>query len=63
MYLLNFSVGSYHEAVLPTVDEWIAHGMRGNGEDIKICEVLPSFDENQKHLETINSLQIIQKIL
>ena len=51
--MLNFSVGSYHETVIPTVEEWMTHGLRINGEYMKITEILPSFDENKKHVETI----------
>ena len=53
--MLNFSVGSYHETVIPTVEEWMTHGLRINGEYMKITEILPSFDENKKHVETIVS--------
>ena len=51
--MLNFSVGSYYEAVLPTVSEWVAGDRKVNKDDMKILEVLPSYDENNKHLETI----------
>ena len=51
--MLNFSVGSYFEAVLPTINEWVAGNREVNVDNIKILEVLPSYDENNKHLETI----------
>ena len=53
--MLQFNVGSYLEMVLPTVGVW------KNGErkitiqdmEIQIDDVIPGYDENNKHMETL----------
>ena len=51
--MLNLSVGSYHEVVIPLVTELIPGEMKLNRCDVEILEVTPTYDENRKHLETI----------
>ena len=50
--MLSFSVGAYYEVVLPTVAKWVA-GDRTLDCEVIVGEVLPSYDENEKHVETI----------
>ena len=50
--MLSFSVGAYYEVVLPTVAKWVA-GDRTLDCGVIVGEVLPSYDENEKHVETI----------
>ena len=51
--MLNFSVGAYYEVVLPTVAKWVAGDRILNNCEVRISKVLPSYDENEKHVETI----------
>ena len=48
--MLIFSVGAYYEVIIPSVDEWKI-GSKIMNYDIK--NVIPGFDENNKHMQTI----------
>ena len=51
--MLNLSVGSYHEVIIPLMTELIPGEMKLNDYDVRIFEVIPTYDENRKHVETI----------
>ena len=54
--MLLFSVGSYKEAVLPTVDEWkysIKEKIQLENFEISVEEMRPAYDENEKLMETL----------
>ena len=52
--VMTFSVGAFAEVVIPTVVEW-ANSQEVTKEDIKVKieNVIPSYDKNNKHVETI----------
>ena len=54
--MMDFSTGAYLELVTPSVDEWKeAKTKKTRIEDLnmEIEDVIPSYDENMKHVETI----------
>ena len=48
--MLIFSVGAYYEVIIPSVAEWKIGTKIMNNE---IKNVIPGFDENNKHMQTI----------
>ena len=48
--MMIFSVGAYHEVIIPSVLEWRIGTKVLN---IEIKEVIPGYDENHKHMQTI----------
>ena len=53
--MFTSSVGSYLEVVIPTVVEWDKCNKTIQTGDLQILieEVVPGFDDNQKHVETL----------
>ena len=52
--MLTFSVGAFAEVVIPTVIEWAnSQEVTREGIKLKIETVIPSYDKNNKHVETI----------
>ena len=51
--MITFSTGSYLEAVIPTVSGWVSSVRRDIINNVKVEEAVPSFDKNNKHVETI----------
>ena len=53
--MLTFSVGAYLEVVIPTVIEWDKNELKCRMDEIEIGieEVVPGYDDNNKHVETL----------
>ena len=53
--MFTFSVGAFHEIVIPTVGDWGQAKAAIKIDDLEICaeEVTPGFDENKKHMQTL----------
>ena len=51
--MMSFSVGSYLEVVIPTVIDWNNSRNKFSKEDNGVEDVLPSFDEKGKHVESV----------
>ena len=51
--MINLSVGSYLEVVIPTVIHWNNSVNEHRKDDIEVQEVLSSYDEQGKHVESV----------
>ena len=58
--MLIFSVGAYYKVIIPSVDEWKIVSKIMNY-DIK--NVIPGFDENNKHMQTIVKVLFGQNLI
>ena len=59
--MLIFSVGSYLEAVIPIVTEWVKSKKNNTKKEdlhMVIDEVTPGYDDNKKHMETLVKFKV-----
>ena len=48
--MMIFSVGAYHELIIPSVAEWKIGTKKL---DVEVKNVIPGYDENIKHMQTM----------